>query len=190
MRYQKMLTISLQILSITADNASSNDTLTTELADLVAHFGGPTSRTRCFLHVINLVAKSLIKQFDLPKDIATDALQSPNSEMARDASSKNEATIAENGDGDPDAEDADNEDGWVDEINQLTAHERTAFETNIRPIRLMLAKVSWNSYMIRDVKIISPLTSYANSPSRLSTLLHSFSPRGKTPPRNWDLDPG
>ncbi|KAJ8591953.1 hypothetical protein M405DRAFT_685145, partial [Rhizopogon salebrosus TDB-379] len=83
----------------------------------------------------------LIKQFDLPKDIATDALQSPNSEMARDASSENEATIAENGDGDPDAEDADNEDGWVDEINQLTAHERAAFETNIRPIRLTLAKL-------------------------------------------------
>jgi hypothetical protein len=155
-----MLTISLQILSITADNASSNDTLTTELADLVAHFGGPTSRTRCFLHVINLVAKSLIKQFDLPKDIPTDALQLPNLEMARDTRSENEATIAENGDGDPDAEDADNEDGWVDEINQLTAHERTAFETNIRPIRLMLAKVSWNSYMIRDVKSLvhSPVT--------------------------------
>ncbi|KAF8443710.1 hypothetical protein L210DRAFT_3313983, partial [Boletus edulis BED1] len=50
------------ILSITADNALSNDTMT--LADCLAHFGGETAQTRCFLHVINLVAKTLVKQFD------------------------------------------------------------------------------------------------------------------------------
>ena len=126
----------MQILSITADNASSNDTLTTELADRIAHFGGPTTRTRCFLHVINLVAKSLIKQFDLPKE-------SSDLDMARDLNRDDEATIAENGDGDQDAEDVDNEDGLVDEIEQLTVHERTALETNIRPIRLTLVKVSY-----------------------------------------------
>jgi len=126
----------MQILSITADNASSNDTLTTELADRIAHFRGPTTQTRCFLHVINLVAKSLIKQFDLPKE-------SSDLDMARDLNRDDEATIAENGDGDPDAEDVDNEDGLVDEIEQLTVHERTALETNIRPIRLTLVKVSY-----------------------------------------------
>ena len=126
----------MQILSITADNASSNDTLTTELADRIAHFRGPTTQTRCFLHVINLVAKSLIKQFDLPKE-------SSDLDMARDLNRDDEATIAENGDGDQDAEDVDNEDGLVDEIEQLTVHERTALETNIRPIRLTLVKVSY-----------------------------------------------
>ncbi|KAG1738827.1 uncharacterized protein EDB91DRAFT_1036963, partial [Suillus paluster] len=53
-----------QILSITADNASSNDTMITELADMVGHFGSKTARTRCFLHIVNLIAKSLLKQFD------------------------------------------------------------------------------------------------------------------------------
>ena len=158
-----MLTISLQILSITADNASSNDTLTTELADLVAHFGGPTSRTRCFLHVINLVAKSLIKQFDLPKakGVSTDADSPLDLDMARDLSSEDEATIAANGDGDPDAEDVDNEDGLVDEIDQLTAHERAVLETNIRPIILTLVKVSLSLYTIsRDMTMLfhSPAT--------------------------------
>ncbi|KAH7903432.1 hypothetical protein BJ138DRAFT_979674, partial [Hygrophoropsis aurantiaca] len=52
------------ILSVTADNASSNDTMTDKLADLVPHFGGEVSRTRCFLHIVNLVAKSLIREFD------------------------------------------------------------------------------------------------------------------------------
>ncbi|KAG2737548.1 hypothetical protein P692DRAFT_201670425, partial [Suillus brevipes Sb2] len=53
-----------QILSITADNAASNETMVAELAELVPHFSGPSSRTRCFLHIVNLVAKSLIREFD------------------------------------------------------------------------------------------------------------------------------
>ncbi|KAG2740485.1 hypothetical protein P692DRAFT_201675684, partial [Suillus brevipes Sb2] len=53
-----------KILSITSDNASNNDTMISELADNVAHFEGKNSQTRCFLHVVNLVAKSLIRQFD------------------------------------------------------------------------------------------------------------------------------
>jgi len=32
-----------QILSIMADNASSNDTMITELVDMVGHFGGKTA---------------------------------------------------------------------------------------------------------------------------------------------------
>ncbi|KAG2342365.1 hypothetical protein BDR05DRAFT_886472 [Suillus weaverae] len=56
-----------QILSITADNASSNNTMITELADMVGHFGGKTAWTCCFLHIVNLIAKSLLKQFDIPK---------------------------------------------------------------------------------------------------------------------------
>ncbi|KAG2115548.1 hypothetical protein BD769DRAFT_1289588, partial [Suillus cothurnatus] len=53
-----------QILSVTADNMSSNDTLVTELVDLVPHFAGETSRTQCFLHIVNLVAKSSLREFD------------------------------------------------------------------------------------------------------------------------------
>ncbi|KAG1747816.1 uncharacterized protein EDB91DRAFT_1048098, partial [Suillus paluster] len=52
------------------DNASNNNTMTAELADLVAHFGGESAWTCCFLHVVNLIAKSLIKEFDLPKKMA------------------------------------------------------------------------------------------------------------------------
>jgi len=101
------------------------------------------------------MAKSLIKQFDLPKakDVSTDA-ESLDSDMARDMSSEDEATIIENGDGDPDAEDVDDDDGLVDKIDLLTAHECTALETNIRPIRLTLVKASLSLYMIRDMKTL------------------------------------
>ncbi|KAG2362046.1 hypothetical protein BDR07DRAFT_1210975, partial [Suillus spraguei] len=50
-----------QILSVTADKAASNET---KVAELVPHFSGPMSRIRCFLHIVNLVAKSLICKFD------------------------------------------------------------------------------------------------------------------------------
>ncbi|KAG1722531.1 hypothetical protein EDD22DRAFT_760423, partial [Suillus occidentalis] len=55
------------ILSITCDNASNNDTMVNELSDLLEDFPGETNRTRCFLHIVNLVAKTLIRQFDVPK---------------------------------------------------------------------------------------------------------------------------
>ncbi|KAI0037894.1 hypothetical protein FA95DRAFT_1475131, partial [Auriscalpium vulgare] len=53
-----------QILSITCDNASNNDTLIAELAVILESFPGDANRTRCFLHVVNLVAKQLLRQFE------------------------------------------------------------------------------------------------------------------------------
>ncbi|TFK80652.1 hypothetical protein K466DRAFT_467921, partial [Polyporus arcularius HHB13444] len=53
-----------QILSITSDNASNNDTMTEELAALLPEYQGMFGRTRCFLHILNLVANSILKQFD------------------------------------------------------------------------------------------------------------------------------
>jgi hypothetical protein len=38
-----------------------------ELADLLPYFRGSTNRVRCFLHILNLVARKILMQFDLPK---------------------------------------------------------------------------------------------------------------------------
>jgi hypothetical protein len=38
-----------------------------ELANLLDDFPGSANQTRCFTHVLNLVIKSIIRQFDLPK---------------------------------------------------------------------------------------------------------------------------
>ncbi|KAG1718886.1 uncharacterized protein EDB91DRAFT_1066154, partial [Suillus paluster] len=56
-----------KILSIMSDNMSNNDTMISELVNNVAHFKGKNSQTHCFLHVVNLIVKSLIRQFDPPK---------------------------------------------------------------------------------------------------------------------------
>src|ERR1700735_434288 len=37
------------------------------LATLVENFPGAANQTRCFTHILNLVAKSILRQFDVPK---------------------------------------------------------------------------------------------------------------------------
>ncbi|KAJ7060841.1 hypothetical protein C8F01DRAFT_966136, partial [Mycena amicta] len=53
-----------QIISVTCDNATSNDTMIDELKCRLPYFRGKEDRTRCMAHVINLVAKSLLKMFE------------------------------------------------------------------------------------------------------------------------------
>ncbi len=54
------------MLSITVDNASNNDVMVSELEMLIPQFSA-VNHNRCFLHVNNLVGRTLVKQFDVPK---------------------------------------------------------------------------------------------------------------------------
>ena len=47
----------VQILGLTADNASNNNTLVDDLSDLLDGFQGSLTRIRCFAHILNLVVK-------------------------------------------------------------------------------------------------------------------------------------
>jgi hypothetical protein len=38
-----------------------------ELANLLDDFPGPANQMQCFTHILNLIVKSVIRQFDLPK---------------------------------------------------------------------------------------------------------------------------
>ncbi|KAF8523880.1 hypothetical protein BU17DRAFT_43344, partial [Hysterangium stoloniferum] len=55
------------ILSMTCNNGSNNNAMIRELENMVPSFSGSTSHTHCFLHIINLVAKLLIQQFDVKR---------------------------------------------------------------------------------------------------------------------------
>ena len=63
-----------QVLSITADNASNNDTMFAHLERVLLDFLGAINQTRCFAHTVNLCAKSILKHFDLPKKDDVEAL--------------------------------------------------------------------------------------------------------------------
>ncbi|KAI6102131.1 hypothetical protein F5141DRAFT_988581, partial [Pisolithus sp. B1] len=56
----------LKILGVTCDNATANDMMMDKLEINSAHFEGQATRAQCILHVGNLIAKTIIKQFNIP----------------------------------------------------------------------------------------------------------------------------
>lgn len=136
-------------MNITADNASSNDTLVDELAKILPRFGGETNRTRCFLHIVNLVAKSLLREFDAPKkkDIgsSSSAAEDLMDEFAEDTMEEEEEEEEELqmhvDDSNENECDDDDDEGWVDEVELLSTREHAALTSSIRPIRVVLIKV-------------------------------------------------
>ena len=56
-----------QILATACDNASANDTMIVKLAQILPAFKGEKSRVQCFLHIVNLIAKAIIRQFNASK---------------------------------------------------------------------------------------------------------------------------
>lgn len=116
------------------------------------------NRTRCFAHILNLVAKSLLRQFDVGKKVAGDVddaeddgdtdLTEEEREQERALSElaqgmdEEECTTAQETDPDDNIEEDDEIEGWVDEVEELSSYERRELQREIRPVKLVLAKVS------------------------------------------------
>jgi hypothetical protein len=132
-------------LGITADNASPNDVMIDKLVDMLLNFSGQANHCCCFLHIVNLIAKTLLKQFDVPKKDAESALDDAEKELLELAAGidmEEMVTVAEAGAGDKDDDENDDVEGWVDETALLSKEERAALRENVGPVRLVLVKVS------------------------------------------------
>jgi hypothetical protein len=132
--------------SIMADNASNNDTMVDELSTLLHDFPGKANHTHCFLHIVNLVAKQLLKQFDIPQknvDSALDEAEQQLLKLAAGIDIEELVTSAKQGAG-LGSEGNDDIDGWVNEMDELDLDERNELEKSVQPIRLVLMKVSIN----------------------------------------------
>ena len=125
----------MQILSITCDNASNNDTMIEELANRLDDFPGPANQTRCFTHVLNLVVKSIIRQFDSPNSKNDKHLNEATNEMLSFAG--NIELEGEEG-----RDEDDNVEGWIDEHELMTEEELEKLDDSVEPLRLLLTKVS------------------------------------------------
>ncbi len=145
---------------MTCDNASNNDTMIDELARVLPSFAGAPNRVRCFTHVLNLVAKSLIRQFDAEVDkdeAADDADERELAELAAGLEAEEAATRAssaaedvdEGGSGDDDPDDE------FDALEELSDDEKAQFLEDIRPVKLVLAKVRCQSLCSQDAKMYS-----------------------------------
>jgi hypothetical protein len=147
------LTVDEQILSITCDNASNNDTMIAELASLLIDFPGPANQTRCFTHILNLVVKSVIHQFDLPKSKGDKILDDAAKELLSLAGNiefeEDELARRDGKEGEEDEDD--NIEGWIDERTLMTDVELEELDESVEPVRLLLTKVSY--YPIPDYLI-------------------------------------
>ena len=137
------------MLAVTCDNASSNDVMIDEMEEMISSFRGSRARSRCFCHIINLVAKMVLRQFEPPKrkskagthreeedddeDLDLTDWEKELEEMMDDLDFDDE---------DEDAPGADNIDGIYDIRDEMSAEERATMELEIRPVKKMLLKVS------------------------------------------------
>jgi len=100
------------------------------LATLIENFPGMANQTRCFSHILNLVAKSILRQFDVSKktadgdspdlDDATDALAALAQELEDSVAQVNDI---EDGDKDKVGDGDDNVDGLGDERDRMLEEE-------------------------------------------------------------------
>lgn len=132
---------------------------------LLDNFPGATNQTCCFLHVLNLMVKSILKQFDLlkskksKKKLATmmertkkmmDLMIMIMGLVATDDDENNQGTeellkLAGNFDIEgelmADIEEEDSVEGWIDEHDKMTENELKNLLASIMPVRLLLTKI-------------------------------------------------
>ncbi len=104
------------------------------------------------MHIVNLVAKSIIRQFNIPKkqdDGHLDKVEQELHNLAGDVDLENEeaeelmAQCQIDGEIHMEDEKDDNVEGWVDEVMLLSPSERERVEEDIQPVKLILVKVRY-----------------------------------------------
>ena len=131
-----------QLLSVTCDNAAPNNTMIDELAKLLEEFPGVANRTCCFTHILNLVAKSVMKQFNLPKAKAGEALDAAAQALTNLAGDIESEELAMGGDLIGDEDEDDNNEGLADVRDGMSEEEIVALDATLQRVRLVLVKVN------------------------------------------------
>ena len=144
------LPLTVQILSITCDNASSNNTMIDKLEFLVQDFPGAANRARCFTHILNLIVKSIMRQFDAPKANKDDLIDDTMKEWLKLAAEAEEEEDCDVADGDS----KDNVKGWIDEHLTMSVEELKQLEEAIQPICFLLTKVGCH---IGDMSLLTQI---------------------------------
>jgi hypothetical protein len=133
----------MQILSITADNASNNDMMVAHLSEVLDSFPGATNQTHCFAHTLSISAKAILKQYDIPKgkpnkdlDVAAQVFAELTEELNIEEKLAWESQEVED-----DEEEDQPLDSWVDFCDGLMEEEVGELDMSIQPVRLILSKV-------------------------------------------------
>jgi len=122
-----------------------------ELANIIDDFPGPANQTRCFLHVLNLVVKSIMRQFDLLKSKKTSGDDDDNSldqAMRELLSLVGDINLEEQIMADGDEADDDDDDRWIDKCEEMTEDKLKELADSVGPVRWLLTKVNIPNILI------------------------------------------
>ena len=174
----KIHTLAYQILSVTCDNASNNDKMIEHLATLIDTFPSAANQTWCFTHILNLVTKSVLRQFEAPKAKEGDVIDDTVKQLVaifNKLEDKDDSKVSNNNDtggdgdgnnddigGDSDSSDEhedDDNDGLVDEHDGMLKEELASLKESVKPIQVMLTKVQLSN---SDLKITTNQWSLAS----------------------------
>ena len=115
------------------------------LGEILDDFPGSANQTRCFAHTLNLSAKAIIKQFDVPKsrvgddlDEAAEALAAMAKDLDLEDRVEQQSCDAEGNDDDPEDQPLN---AWVDFREGLTEEEVEELDKSVQPVRSTLFKV-------------------------------------------------
>ncbi|KAF5342776.1 hypothetical protein D9758_017115 [Tetrapyrgos nigripes] len=136
-----------KILSITCDNASNNNKMIEYLEKNLLEFPGTSNHTQCFNHIINLMAKSLLKLFDastMKKNEDMDEVELALAELAADIDI--EELLVQIGKGSDNVEAEDESDLIVDMLKGFGDDEAKELQQRIRPITKVLVKLQKISF--------------------------------------------
>ncbi|KAF5345748.1 hypothetical protein D9758_011876 [Tetrapyrgos nigripes] len=148
-----------KIFSITADNASSNDTMISALETLLPDFPGEPNRTRCFNHIINLVGKSLTKLFDVTSSKKVedmDDVEKALMDLATGVDMEDlQARLREVEEGGE--QEKDSQELIVDMMEGLSEEEKEELRKQIIPVQQVLVKFQKTSFkIINSTTILLP----------------------------------
>jgi hypothetical protein len=118
------------------------------LSTLVENFPGAVNRTRCFTHILNLEAKSILRSFDAKKKVAEGDVDDGTgvlAELAWELELEDDVVDTEGAaddDNDNELDCEDDEDGLGDGRDGMSEEEVDELDMTVVPVRLMLTKVS------------------------------------------------
>jgi hypothetical protein len=114
------------------------------LAEILNDFPGSANRTRCFTHILNLVAKCIMRQFDSPKAKAPD-FEAVLEGLADDPDDSDAAGGMEDGDVEEEGKENDDEE-IMNGQSGMKEEEIQALEEGVRPVKHVLLKVLFWQY--------------------------------------------
>ena len=119
------------------------------------------NQTCCFAHILNLVAKSVLRQFEAPKkknyvdgkdvDAGVEVVEGDGDDNTDNAACESGTVDGDERDDDVDDDIVDDdEDGLLDELEELSEEELSRVKASVKPVRDVLTKVSQQTLVINQ----------------------------------------